>query len=242
MAKQKKAIRTEDIFTDEESVHFIRTVRKLINQGNCKTAYKMAVDYKRKYPQSILYAYYEAVLTAEETSGYTPQQIKVRQRQAALKLKKILHRLRGIHPWFVASVRNEYYWFSRQPRKQYQLGVEMVAKGRRGSYYSQGVGSAELARLYALAGKKKLCLRWAKISEQAWLNFFKVDSNWSNSYFFYAAALAFQGRLKEMDKAFAKSAKIAGKTMRWREIQDWRKEVLEAVAVLDGSRAKAKGS
>ena len=126
-------------------------------------------------------AYREAVYEAEESTGFTPAQIKARHSKAARKLKALMPRLRAVPFFYRASIRNEYYWFSHQPYKQYLLGVEMVQKGRKRSYYSQGVGAVELAKVYAKQGKKKLFLRWAKIGEKAWLNFFKEDPNWYNS-------------------------------------------------------------
>jgi hypothetical protein len=69
-------------------------------------------------------------------------------------------------------------------------------------------------------------------SENAWLKFFKHESKWFNSYFFYAAALGYQGRFKEMDKAFNRAAKIAGKSSKWKSIVDLRADVLKAYSEL----------
>ena len=133
------------------------------------------------------------------------------------------------------SMRNEYYWFSRQPHKQYRLGLERVKAGEKSSYYSQGVGAEQVAKNYALRGRKALCLRWAKKSEKAWLNYFKVMPDWYNSYLFYAASLGYQGKIAEMDKAFATGAKIAGKTKKWKEIVHHRKEVMHVRNLLESS-------
>ena len=114
----------------------------------------------------------------------------------------------------------------------------MVRKGRKRRYYSQGVGAAELAKSYARQGKIGLFYRWAKISEQAWLNFFKEDDKWFNSYFFYAAVLGYQGRVDEMNAAFAKAAKIAKKSKNWDAILTYRKEIEDIVSIAGSGRKR----
>lgn len=90
-----------------------------------------------------------------------------------------------------------------------------------------------LAKKYGLAGRRKLAFRWAKKSEKAWLNFFsKIDRHWFNFYMFYAMALGFQNRLKEMDRAIVRGAKVAGKTKNWRFFRDLRTEIMDVVHVL----------
>lgn len=194
-------------------------LRKLSNQARYKDAHTLARRLMKKYPKEIIFAHIEAVMTAEGNPKKYPL--------AVVKLKKLLYRLRGKDPLFSAGVRNEYYWFSEQPYKQYLLGREGVARGIPRSHYSQGVGAERLARKYALKGKSALSLRWAKRSEKAWLSFFKEDSKWFNSYFFYAAALAYQGRIKEMDIAFNRAAKIAGKSPKWKSLTEFRADAIK---------------
>lgn len=207
--------------------------RLLSNSARYDEAYRLAKQLKKKYPAVITFAYYEAVMTAEDDVNYTPAQVKKRFGQAARKFRALLYRVRSMNEAQKKSIRNEYYWFSRQPLKQYRLGVEGVAKGDKFSYYSQGVGASQLAKRYALAGRVGLCLRWAKKSEKAWLNYFKVMPNWYNSYLYYAASLGLQGKIAEMDKAFEKGAKIAGKTKNWKVIRHHRSEIMRARARIE---------
>lgn len=208
-------------------------LRALSNRSRYEECHKLALKLMKQYPREILFEHYEAVMTAEDDVNFTPAQIKARYTLAAKKLRNLLRRSRAFPPHYLGSVRNEYYWFSNQPSKQYRLGTERVREGyKRGGYYSQGVGAAQIAKKYALKGRKALALRWAKKSEKAWLSFLKLDPNWFNSYFFYAAALGYQGRVKEMDAAFARAARIAGKPPRWNAIRKYRAEALEVLAVL----------
>lgn len=181
----------------------------------------------KKHPDIPLFAYYETVMSAEGNVNFSKRQVKNRDAAAVKKLRKLLYRLRGMSETLRRSIRNEYYWFSAQPYKQYLLGIEVVKTGQiRNGNYSKGVGAVMLAKKYALAGKKSRALKWAKKSESAWLKFFKEDSNWHNSYFFYAWALGFQNRIEEADQAFFKSAKIAGKFKNWKAIIKDRKEMM----------------
>lgn len=212
----------------EEKLEIYRTqLRKLSNSAQYEKAYALSKSLMKLHPDIPLFAYYEAVMTAEDNVNFSRRQVKARNASAVKKLRKLLYRLRGMSETLRRSIRNEYYWFSAQPYKQYLLGIEVVKAGqKRNGSYSKGVGAVMLAKKYALAGKKSLALRWAKKSETAWLKFFEEDKKWHNSYFFYAWALGFQNRIKEADRAFLTSAKIAGKSKNWNAIKKDRREMM----------------
>lgn len=208
-------------------------LRALSNSGKYKKAYDLSLKLMRQYPDILIFAYYEAVMTAEESRGISKSDLDRRYKLAAKKLKKLLLRIRAVDPKLRGGLRNEYYWFSRQPYKQYLLGVERVKNGEPRAAYSQGVGACEMARSYAEKGNKKLFLKWSKISELAWIDFFKVDSKWFNSYLFYATVLGFQGRTTEMHKALKQSSKISGIPLKDRMFTDIVKDVSEALIKLN---------
>jgi hypothetical protein len=210
-------------------------IRRMSNSARFDEAYALAKKHMALHPEVLLFAYCEAVMSAEDDTGFTPTEVRARYKSAAKKLRRLLRRMRGATPWLRAAIRNEYYWFSRQPLKQYRLGREQTAKGNLRSYYSQGVGAVEVAKGFARKGRRGRALVWARKSEKAWLNFFKVNSKWFNSYFFYAMALGYQGRLTEMEKALATGARIAGKTMRWQPVKDCRRDILAVRKYLEPS-------
>lgn len=212
--------------SQQEIQGFRLKIRAFSNRGQYKKAHALALRLTIKYPDILQFAYWEAVFTAEESRGYTAVQIAARYRLAAKKLKKLLLRLKNVDPQLQKSIRNEYYWFSKQPRKQYQLGVEYVKRGDKYAYYSQGVGAVQVAKNYALQGKKALCLRWAQKSEKAWRQYFKVMPDWYNSYLFYGQALGLQGKIKEMREAFKKGSKISGIPVNKDPFAQFEREVL----------------
>lgn len=217
--------------TEEQIEAYRLEIRALSNSVQYDKAHSLSKRLMQQYPKVLVFAYYEAVMTAEDDENFTQAQVDRRYAKAAAKLKKLLLRTRGASASFVGSLKNEYYWFSRQPYKQYLLGVSEQnsrdKKVKRGGYYSAGVGATMLARKYALEGKKARALKWAKISEKSWKNFFKLDSKWFNSYFFYAWALGYQNRIKEADKAFATAAKVAKKPKNWSYIAKERAEMIK---------------
>ena len=181
--------------SDQEIEDFRTQTRKLSNRGRFKEVYALAQKYHALYPHVLQFAYTEAVYTAENTTGLSNREVNRRYALAARKLKKLIPKTRSAPPRLRRAVRNEYFWFSRQPYKQYRLGLEFGKDG----YYSAGVGSAQLALRYGNQGRRALSFKWAKISERYWLKFFReVDAKWFNFYMFYAMVLGYQGRINEM--------------------------------------------
>jgi hypothetical protein len=224
--------KTNSYLDQDELAYWRKKFRDLSNSARYDEAYSLARKLLKKYPDNLFFAYMEAVMTAEDDIGYSPAQLKARYKSAAKKFRVLLLRTKSMDATLRRSVQNEYYWFSRQPMKQYRLGIKQVKRGDKYSYYSQGVGAAEVAKIYGLKGKVALCHRWARKSEKAWQNYFKVMPNWYNSYLFYAAALGYQGKLTEMEKAYARACKIAKKPKSWVAIKKYRlevKQVLEAM-------------
>lgn len=205
--------------TEKEIEKYRLQLKKLSGTARYLQAFKLAKELHKKYPEVLLFSYYEAVMIAEDDFNFTPQQVKVRFALAAKKLKPLLRKRKGSAANLRHAIKNEFYWFSEQPYKQYLLGCKSVRKDlARSGYYSQGVGAAQLATFYGLKKKKRLALRWAQKSESAWLEFFKLDAKWYNSYFFYARVLAFQNKSRESDKALEKATKLAKKTKKWKAI------------------------
>jgi len=209
MTDQSKKMGNNKISPDLINKYY-KEIHDYSNSGSYKKAYALSLKLSKKYPNEITFAYLEAVFSAEDPRGLTKKEITARYKNAANKLKGLLHRLKGVDLKLSSSIRNEYYWFSRQPKKQYLLGVEMVRKGLIKAYYSQGVGAVEVAQSYGLLGQKSLCLRWAKRSEKAWEKYIQHNSNWFNSYLFYAKALGFQEKNIKMKAAFKKASQISG--------------------------------
>lgn len=218
---------------------YIVQFRALSNAAKFSEVHKRAKSLAKKYPDVIEFAYYEAVYYAEDDVSYSPAEVARRYRITSKMLLKLLRRLNGIDEHMRLRIRNEYYWFSKQPAKQYRLGIEAVALGYKESSYSTGVGAAEMARRYALTGRSTLSLLWATRSEKAWKAYFRIIPDWFNSYLFYAMALGLQRRDKEMNLALERARKIAKKPTSWIVLAKVRSDVSEALSAINRSSSKA---
>lgn len=195
--------------TELEVENYKNRIRKLANSGQNKKAYNLANELTKKHPERLEFKYYKIVFSAEETRGFTEKEIAIRYKKAALELRPLTQKLRGVEENLARVIKNEYYWFSQQPYKQYKHGVYTVTNGNLRGYYSQGVGACQVSYSYALQGKKALAFRWAKISIHAWEKYFKVIPDWYNSYLFYGKAFGILGDFKNMQKAYKKASKIS---------------------------------
>lgn len=104
--------------TDEKLEIYRLKLRELSNSAQYEKAHALSNSLMKKHPDIPLFAYYEAVMTAEDNFNFSERQVKARNASAVKKLKKLLKRLRGMSETLRRSVRNEYYWFSAQPYKQ----------------------------------------------------------------------------------------------------------------------------
>jgi len=185
-------------------------VRKLMLKAKYKETLKFLKIWVKKYPNDLYILTLIALLPYEGAFGATGPVRDRAYKKAAANLKPLLKKLHGQKIEDRIVLRNEYYWFSQQHLKQYKLGVEGVKKGLK-SYYSQGVGAANLAYKVLLNGPSARGLRWAKQAEKAWLNYFKVRGKTHyDPWMWYALAIGLQGRKTEMEKALKISAKLAG--------------------------------
>ncbi|RYZ70457.1 MAG: hypothetical protein EOP05_13260 [Proteobacteria bacterium] len=231
-----KSKRLERSMPQVELEKFRTKISNLSNSVRFDEARALCLAMAKRYEKNAEFLFMEAVYEAEDDTGFTPKQVAARHARAAAKIKKLFPKIRSLEPRIRGKMRNEYYWFSHQPKKQYELGRELVAKGNVRSNYSQGVGAVEVAKVYANEGKHALCVRWAKKSELAWKKFFKSDPSWFNAYFFYAMALGYQNRFEEMDAALLNASKYAGKPKSWDATAQCRREIMDVVAKLNSAK------
>lgn len=81
----------------------------------------------KKYPDSVFCAYREAVFSAEENTGYTPAQIKVRHKSAAKDhtIARVLERL-SLRKFMQNKARGSFAFVGQKLRKK--LGLIFLKK------------------------------------------------------------------------------------------------------------------
>lgn len=198
--------KTEDL--DIEKLY--STLRKFIFKADYESAVKYLKKIRLQYPENFHIETNLATLPYENAFYLPERQRNIAFCKAANNLKPYLRKMHGIPQKFRIRTRNEYYWFSQQHKKQYNLGVKLVKSGNLRSYYSQGVGAANYAYKLSLKGQIKRSLRWAKIAEKAWeLYFEKVNKEYFDPWTWYALSLGIQGHKNDMEQALKTAAKLA---------------------------------
>lgn len=192
----------------------------------------------RKYPKDSRVVSFYASALADYGYSVPPAKQEVLRKKACALLKGLLPKIRLANMPLGYSTRNEYYYHSRQYDKQYHLGVEVVKRGEKRAYYSQGVGAAWHAYSHAKAGRWHFARLWAKRAVRAWECLFKFNDKYYNAYVHYALALGILGRDKELDAALKRSARLSGKPDSYQEFTDIRDKVYKLKRPAAGDAAR----
>jgi hypothetical protein len=211
-----------------------KAIFALVRKAEYKKAFQLAKKTLKKHPGNRFALYHYAVQTGDSSSYVSKAQHLKNQKAAARILKKLLRRAQGIDPRWVKAWRNEYYYFSKQPYRQYRLGIDHAKKDGKGSLYSAGVGAVIYAHNYYLKGRPAQGVQWAKKSVKAWEGYFTVVPDYYNAYVWYAKALGLTGDLEAMEKALKKAAKLAKKPLSYSEFKETRMDVMEALKKVRG--------
>ncbi len=214
-------------------------VRNLIAKAQYKKAFVKTENFYKTDPKNPLKKMRFAILLGGQQEGLTESEIRKNKVKASKILKEIIMRdLQIIPEEFKNNLLNEFFWFSEQPKKQYELGIKSVKAGNKKAYYSQGVGATMLAINLLKIGKNSESKRWAKIAGAAWKNYFKIRPDYYNAFCFYAISLGALGEFDGMEEAFKKAARLSGRHQTYSEFCEFR--VLLWKAHLQNSKLKEK--
>ncbi len=203
--------------------------------------YKKATAHAKKglklFPDDTVASFTYYSIMADYALSSKTKKFKDMHKDAVSGMKKLLGRTggRGISLGFKKNMKNEYYYQTKQYKKQYELGISFFKRhGEKGSLYSSGVGGANYALGQAFKNKKNLAELWAKKAIHAWEIYFEYDKKYYNPYVHYALAWGVLGNKKKMMKALKDSAKRCGKPMSYKEFV----EVIEWVEQIPYLKAK----
>lgn len=104
---------------------------------------------------------------------------------------------------------NEYYWFSEQPKKQYELGLRGVRKNLPGAVYSCGVGAAMLSVIAGRAGHEAGRALWAKRALAAWKAYHREFGERFGGVLYEAVAWGAASNAVMMEKRLRRCASLA---------------------------------
>jgi hypothetical protein len=122
-------------------------------------------------------------------------------------------------------------------REQYDLGVEINARGENG-HYSACVGASMLALKTLRALDHESAEKWAKASWSHFQEYEKLDPTWYNINFFGAQALACLGRWDEARACFLDMFRKQGTESQdhGAEIKRFEAQILEIEELRTGRR------
>ena len=187
-----------------------KRIRALVEKARYREAFRSAkILYQahRGHPEA---QYLYAVMLGDNNEGLNSRQSERNRKTAVGLLKPLLRKLHSFDSATRYRVRNEYYWFSQQYRKQYLLGSEGLRRGMRRASYSQGVGAAWHALKLAQERRPELARRWAGKSVRAWQKFLRTEKYY-NAHVHLGLALGVMGQQEEMERSLKRGAREAGK-------------------------------
>ena len=193
-----------------------------IHKANYKKAFEIISKAKKLWPNDFHVTSYYASIMADYGEHLENRKKLIYKKKACVILRKLLYRTKGVDKRMVYVTRNEYYYHSKQFRKQYLLGLEIVPKTNKPGYYSQGVGATWHSLYLAKKNINHLAILWAKRAVKACKLYFKINPDYYNSYVHYALALGILKKFEEMENALQKSQKLSGKNKSYNEFKEIR--------------------
>lgn len=144
----------------------------------------------RKYPEEIYLQTWQAAILGDWGQVTSAQGERKAKAEATRILRSLLQRPSARDQWARFYIRNELYYHSDQPRKQYLLGLEGLGLGYDLSF-SAGVGASQYAVVMQLRGQKRRAKNYALEALKYWQRF---PDPVSRGGVFYAQALLLAGK------------------------------------------------
>lgn len=207
---------------------------EFVEKARYKKAFELALDTYKKYPLNRFALFQYAALLGDNKEGISEAQHRRNHKTSARLLKGLLRRTSGLDPRHIKTFRNEYYWFSKQPYRQYRLGIEYAKKLGKKQLYSAGVGACMLSVNKYKKRQYSQGRQWAKKSILAWEEYFTASPKYYNSWAWYAQALGLTGDIEGMEKALKKAAKLANRSLYYEEFQEVRNDVAKLLGKQSG--------
>jgi hypothetical protein len=208
---------------------YVRDIRALFSSEKGGAARRLAAAFLRRYPRNFRARYYFAVSLSEITAGLSKAEIARNKRRTVALLADLMRVRRQLTPLLADAVENEYYWFSEQPKKQYELGLRGIKEKVPGGNYSCGVGGAMMALKAAHVGDRVARSLWSRRSLVAWKSYHREFGERFGSVLYEAVAWGARGDLAMMEKRLRRCAALAKVPLRNHSLQWARREVLRAM-------------
>lgn len=199
------------LFSDEENEIFTK-ITDVYNSGEYEQAYELAHNFLIKFPNSIKAKYKLAVMAGDSSEqGILSDDIKTQRMAMAKEMINDLfqsYEQVDLPDLLNYRIRNEYYWFFKEHKNQFDLGLEMLSIDLPG-HYSCCVGASMQST--KLIDQKDEAKSWAILSIEHFDRFVEINPTWHNINLFAAKAYAVLGNKKKAieiyDDMFLKQGK-----------------------------------
>jgi hypothetical protein len=212
---------------------YVRDIRALFSSEKGGAARRLAAVFIRRYPQDFRARYYSAISLSEITAGLSKARAANNKKRTVALLRELMRTRCQLTPRPTPrqahALENEYYWFSEQPKKQYQLGLRGIRNKVPGAGYSCGVGAAMMALKYARLGDTATRDHWSKRALSAWKSYHREHGERFGSVIFEAVAWGAAGEHAMMEKRLRRCADLAKVPLRNHSLQWARREVSLAI-------------
>lgn len=191
-----------------------------IHKADYKSATTHAKLGLKLFPNDTIAKFNYYSILADYASAKNTKELIKSHNEAILGMKKLFGKMsdQGITLYKKFSLQNEYYFQTRQFKKQYYLGKRYYDKhGEKRFLYSSGVGAAHYALGVAKENNQKMASLWAERSIEAWELYFEHNSKYYNPYVHYAIAWGILGNKSKMMKALKNASKLSGQPMTYSE-------------------------
>jgi hypothetical protein len=194
-------------------------INNVYNSGNNEGSVLMSKELLEKYPDNIYTKYMYAI----HLGDYSCHEKFSEEEKAQMleETKSILQPLMEpdvfsqFIPKYQGNLRNEYYWFFKMHKAQYELGIEEIQKGKaRSGHYSACVGaSSEGFRLLReQKGNLEEVEKWARCSLEHFFLFEKENPHWYNINYFASQSYLLLGEYHKAKETFEDMFRKQGKS------------------------------
>ena len=201
---------------------------QFINKAEYRNATNHAKLGLKLFPDDTIASFNYYSIMADYALSKQTKKFKDMHKEAVLGMKKLFKKTsgRGISKIFKMIMKNEYYYQTKQFKKQFYLGIHTYQRSSdKYDMYSAGVGAANYALEFAKKNNKRMAFLWAKKAIESWDVYFEINKKYYNAYVHYALAYGILGEEKKMMRALKTSARLCKKPLSYREFT----EVLESV-------------
>lgn len=231
-------MKTSKVGKFESSIQLKPILFNLVEKARYKEAFIIAKKHSIKNTADPVAQYLYAMLLGDSQEGLTKRKIELNRKKSAKILRNVVKNIRSIPSSQRYSILNEYYWFTRQPKKQYQHGQAEIKKGSLKGYYSMGVGAVSYAKLLLENGKISRAQQWLLKAQKSWEAYFKTNPGYYNAYCWYAESLGMQNKISEMNLALKKASKLAKRPADYMEFNEVRKSVEKYLKITTKKKSK----